>query len=91
MICIVMRAFEKPFIVNRVGLVGLFDSSTLPVPLGLPEKRVRYTLLRSPFIDKRSRQHFDLEVHTEALEYTPSKGAHESSQVVWGFKRRSTR
>jgi small subunit ribosomal protein S10 len=37
-------------------------------PIPLPTKRERYTVLRSPVIDKKSREQFELATHKRLLE-----------------------
>ncbi len=35
--------------------------------IGLPDQRVLYTVLRSPHIDKKSREQFEMEIHKQLL------------------------
>nr|YP_009277458.1 ribosomal protein S10 [Psilotum nudum]AOH05928.1 ribosomal protein S10 [Psilotum nudum] len=57
-ICIVIKSFEK--------------ISNLPHPhntrqIGLPEEKRLYTVLRSPHIDKKSREQFGMRIHKQLL------------------------
>jgi small subunit ribosomal protein S10 len=42
--------------------------ATISGPLPLPTKREIYTVLRSPVIDKKSREQFDLSTHKRLIE-----------------------
>jgi small subunit ribosomal protein S10 len=42
--------------------------ATIAGPLPLPTKREIYTVLRSPVIDKKSREQFDLSTHKRLIE-----------------------
>jgi len=42
-------------------------------PISMPTKRRIYCLLRSPHVDKDSREHFEIRVHTKLIDvYQPS-------------------
>lgn len=42
-------------------------------PISMPMKRRIYCLLRSPHVDKDSREHFEIRVHTKLIDvYKPS-------------------
>lgn len=41
-------------------------------PIPLPTDRSLYTVLRSPFIDKKSREQFELRVHKRLIDITSS-------------------
>lgn len=38
--------------------------------IGLPHKRILYTVLRSPHIDKKSREQFEMRIHKQRFEIT---------------------
>ncbi len=43
-------------------------------PIPLPTRISRYTVLRSPFVDKKSREQFEIRIHKrliDILDYTP--------------------
>jgi|TARA_B100000768_G_scaffold177919_1_gene192860 small subunit ribosomal protein S10 len=41
-------------------------------PIALPTKKRIYCVLRSPHVDKKSREHFEIKIHKRLLEiYTP--------------------
>nr|WML72264.1 ribosomal protein S10 [Ceratophyllum demersum] len=54
---IVIRSFDHPNKENR--LLGLERDTR---KIGLPDSRVFYTVLRSPHIDKKSREQFEMEI-----------------------------
>nr|YP_008802519.1 ribosomal protein S10 [Asclepias syriaca]AGZ63053.1 ribosomal protein S10 [Asclepias syriaca] len=54
---IVIRSFDYPFLENH--FIGLPPYTR---KIGLPESRVLYTVLRSPHIDKKSREQFEMEI-----------------------------
>ncbi|MCA9757482.1 MAG: 30S ribosomal protein S10 [Candidatus Eisenbacteria bacterium] len=41
-------------------------------PIPLPTKRSVYTVLRSPHVDKKSREQFEMRVHKRLIEITQS-------------------
>lgn len=42
-------------------------------PISMPTKRRIYCLLRSPHVDKDSREHFEIRIHTKLIDlYKPS-------------------
>ncbi|MFH1613003.1 MAG: 30S ribosomal protein S10 [bacterium] len=42
--------------------------SVISGPIPLPTKIKRYTVLRSPFVDKKSREQFEIRVHKRLIE-----------------------
>lgn len=56
-ICIVIKSFEN----QRLG--HLHNTRKI----GLPKKQILYTVLRSPHIDKKSREQFEMRIHKELL------------------------
>jgi len=60
---IVIRSFENPILKNHY-LLGLTPNT---LQIGLPDSRVLYTLLRSPFIDKKSREQFEMRIKKQYL------------------------
>ena len=72
-----LRAFDNKLldlslieIVNTVKRTGARISGPIP----LPTKINRYTVLRSPHVDKKSREQFEIRTHKrliDILEYTP--------------------
>uniref|UniRef100_A0A3Q7IXX9 Small ribosomal subunit protein uS10 domain-containing protein n=1 Tax=Solanum lycopersicum TaxID=4081 RepID=A0A3Q7IXX9_SOLLC len=59
---IVIRSFDHPFLENHFW--GLPPNTR---KIGLPESRVLYTVLRSPHIDKKSREQFFMKIKKEFL------------------------
>ncbi|CAN6441208.1 unnamed protein product [Victoria cruziana] len=59
---IVIRSFEKKFLENPFGGLPCYTRQ-----IGLPESRVKYTVLRSPHIDKKSREQFEMERKKQLL------------------------
>ncbi|NOZ72976.1 MAG: 30S ribosomal protein S10 [Chloroflexi bacterium] len=41
-------------------------------PVPLPTKRERFTVMRSPFIDKDSREQFEIRTHKRLIDVVPS-------------------
>nr|UHJ18907.1 ribosomal protein S10 [Aragoa abietina]UHJ18945.1 ribosomal protein S10 [Aragoa cleefii] len=52
---IVMKSFDHPFLEN-------WELPPYTRQIGLPESRVLYTVLRSPHIDKKSREQFEMKI-----------------------------
>ena len=53
-------------IVNTVKRTG----ATIKGPIPLPTRIERYTVLRSPHIDKKSREQFESRTHKRSVSYT---------------------
>jgi small subunit ribosomal protein S10 len=72
-----LRAFDYKLldqslieIVNTVKRTGANISGPIPLPTSIN----RYTVLRSPHVDKKSREQFEIRTHKrliDILEYTP--------------------
>nr|WBQ47759.1 ribosomal protein S10 [Pueraria montana var. lobata] len=75
---IVIRSFDHPFLEN-----GGLQPYTRKI--GLPESRVLYTVLRSPHIDKKSREQFEMEIKKKFLIIKTEK--HELRKKFFRLKR----
>ena len=47
--------------------------ATVRGPVPLPTRRQRWTVLRSPHVDKKSREQFELKTHTRVIDIIDSK------------------
>lgn len=81
---IVIRSFENPFLDNHFGGLPPYTRK-----IGLPESRVLYTVLRSPHIDKKSREQFEMEIKKKLLVIKTE--THELRKKFFRLKRRATR
>ena len=81
---IVIRSFDHPFLENL--FLGLPPYTR---KIGLPESRVLYTVLRSPHIDKKSREQFEMEIQKKILVIKTE--THELRKKLFRLKRRATR
>lgn len=81
---IVIRSFDHPFFENH--FLGLPPYTR---KIGLPESRVLYTVLRSPHIDKKSREQFEMEIKKKFLVIKTE--THELRKKFFRLKRRATR
>lgn len=79
-ICIVIRSFDHPFLENHFGGLPPYTRK-----IGLPESRVLYTVLRSPHIDKKSREQFEMEIKKKYLVIKTEK--HELRKKFFWLKR----
>ena len=61
-ICIVIRSFDHPLLENYFGGIPPYTRK-----IGLPESRVLYTVLRSPHIDKKSKEQIEMEIEIKYL------------------------
>nr|QCI04853.1 ribosomal protein S10 [Bornetia secundiflora] len=43
-------------------------NTTITGPIPLPTKRTIYCVLRSPHVDKDSREHFEIKIHTKIID-----------------------
>lgn len=73
-ISIVCKSFESPFqdvnITRSIGPEGGLERSLQLSKwrsIGLPKTRVLFTVLRSPHIDKKSREQFEMQIHKQLL------------------------
>lgn len=79
---IVIRSFDHP---EKI-FIGLPPYTR---KIGLPESRVLYTVLRSPHIDKKSREQFEIERKKKLLVIKTE--THELRKKFFRLKRRATR
>jgi small subunit ribosomal protein S10 len=60
--------------VNKIIDIALGTGATISGPVYLPVKRRVFCITRSPHVDKRSGEHFELRIHKrliDILNYTP--------------------
>ncbi|CAN0930397.1 Ribosomal protein S10, mitochondrial [Linum grandiflorum] len=81
---IVIRSFDHPFLKNLFWGLPPYTRK-----IGLPESRVLYTVLRSPHIDKKSREQFEIEIKKKILVIKTER--HELRKKFFRLKRRATR
>nr|YP_010021251.1 ribosomal protein S10 [Malania oleifera]QOI73968.1 ribosomal protein S10 [Malania oleifera] len=81
---IVIRSFDHPFFENNFWGLPPYTRK-----IGLPESRVLYTVLRSPHIDKKSREQFEMEIKNKFLVIKTE--THELRKKFFWLKRRATR
>lgn len=82
---IVIRSFDHPFLEKHF----FFGLPPYTRKIGLPESRVLYTVLRSPHIDKKSREQFQMEIKKQFLVIKTER--HELRKKFFRLKRRATR
>lgn len=66
-----LRSFDHRLLdkaVKQIVLTAKRTGATLMGPVPLPSKRRCFTVLRSPHIDKRSREQFELTTHKRVLD-----------------------
>lgn len=66
-----LRAYDHRLLDQATGEIveaAKRTGATISGPLPLPTKREIYTVLRSPVIDKKSREQFDLSTHKRLIE-----------------------
>nr|GME06075.1 ribosomal protein S10 [Ipomoea batatas] len=81
---IVIRSFYHPFLENLFWGLPPYTRK-----IGLPESRVLYTVLRSPHIDKKSREQFEMKIKKQFLVIKTE--THELRKKFFRLKRRATR
>nr|USM75445.1 ribosomal protein S10 [Epigaea repens] len=81
---IVIRSFDHPFFENHCWGLPPYTRK-----IGLPESRVLYTVLRSPHIDKKSREQLEMERKKKFLVIKTE--THELRKKLFRLKRRATR
>jgi small subunit ribosomal protein S10 len=70
-ICIKLKAYDHRLLDQAVGEIVETVKRTgakLSGPIPLPTKREIYTVLRSPHVDKKSREQFELATHKRLLQ-----------------------
>ncbi|CAN0930396.1 Ribosomal protein S10, mitochondrial [Linum grandiflorum] len=77
---IVIRSFDHPFLKNLFWGLPPYTRK-----IGLPESRVLYTVLRSPHIDKKSREQFEIEIKKKILVIKTER--HELRKKFFRLKR----
>nr|YP_010716261.1 ribosomal protein S10 [Actinidia latifolia]WDE76003.1 ribosomal protein S10 [Actinidia latifolia] len=74
---IVIRSFDHPFLENHFWGLPPYTRK-----IGLPESRVLYTVLRSPHIDKKSRELFFLNGNQESISGHKNRKALIAQEVL---------
>ena len=80
---VVIRSFDRPFLENHFWGLPPYTRK-----IGFPESRVLYTVLRSPHIDKKSREQFEMEINKKFLVIKTE--THELRKKFFQLKRRAT-
>jgi len=57
---------------NKIITAVKLDNSKLKGPIPLPTKKRIYCVLRSPHVNKDSREHFEIRVHKKVLDIFPT-------------------
>lgn len=81
---IIIRSFDHLFLENH-----FLELLPYTRKIGLPESRVLYTVLRSPHIDKKSREQFEMEIKKQF--WIIKTETHELRKKLFWLKRRATR
>ena len=66
-----LKAFEHRLLdasVKEIAAAAKRTGAKVVGPIHLPTKIVRYTVLRSPHIDKKSREQFEIRMHNRFLD-----------------------
>lgn len=58
---------------EEIAATARRTGAKLAGPIPLPTKITRYTVLRSPFIDKKSREQFEVRTHKRLLVLEPTQ------------------
>nr|YP_009257600.1 30S ribosomal protein S10 [Coeloseira compressa]ANH09683.1 30S ribosomal protein S10 [Coeloseira compressa] len=75
-----LKAYNKALLVkscNAIKETAQRTEANVIGPISLPTKRKIYCVLRSPHVDKDSREHFEIKTHTKILDISNS-----SSQTI---------
>ena len=81
---IVIRSFENSLLKNY----HFWGLTPYTRKIGLPSSRLLYTVLRSPHIDKKSREQFEMKIKKEFLVIKTE--THELRKKCFWLKRRAT-
>ena len=71
-----LKAFDHAVIDQAVGghrADGGEDGRQVSGPIPLPTKTQRWTVLRSPHVDKKSREQFELKTHKRVIDILDSR------------------
>jgi len=66
-----LRAYESPLLDNAIKEIVSTAKRTgadVAGPVPLPTRISRYCVLRSPHVDKKSREHFEIRTHKRLLD-----------------------
>ena len=70
-----LRAYE-PAVLDKaaemISKTALNTGATVRGPIPLPTKKTIYTVLRSPHVDKKSREQFEMRIHKRLIEIEDS-------------------
>ena len=70
-ISISLQAYDQSLIVKSTVIIVKTAKSTgafISGPIPLPTRRTIYTVLRSPFVDKKSREQFQTKIHKRLID-----------------------
>lgn len=70
-ICIKLKSYNHSILDNSCEQIITTAKQTKAKVLGpipLPNKRQRYCILRSPHVDKDSREHFEIRIHSRIIQ-----------------------
>ena len=82
---IILKAFDHRILdMSAVQIVEAAERTGAAVagPIPMPTSIKRFCVIRSPHIDKNSREHFELRAHTRALEPVIGARQVEATQLV---------
>lgn len=66
-----LKAYESTLLDNAIREIVLTAQRTgahIAGPVPLPTRKSRYCVLRSPHVDKKSREHFEIRTHKRLLD-----------------------
>lgn len=66
-----LRAYESVLLdsaINEIVATAERTGAAIAGPVPLPTRKSRYCVLRSPHVDKKSREHFEIRTHKRLLD-----------------------
>jgi len=88
---IALKAYEPSLLddsCRRIIEVVSLDGTAVTGPVPLPTKRRIYCVLRSPHVNKDSREHFEMRTHKRLIDlHLPSESTMESFKKIRSFSR----
>ena len=66
-----LKAYESVLLdtaINEIVATAKRTGANVAGPVPLPTRRSRFCVLRSPFVDKKSREHFEIRTHKRLVD-----------------------
>jgi len=86
-----LKAFNTKLLTKAINLLikTLKNNEKFLIkgPIPLPTNKKRFTVLRSPHVNKLSREQFELSTHTRMILLTPTCSVEEAKEIIKEYQQ----